>query len=64
MVESSEIDSDSMAYLINTPTKAKLKNTQVFASTNGAAVYGSDNTINGHRAVTSNICLLYTSRCV
>lgn len=55
MVESSEIDSDSMAYLINTPTKAKLKNTQVFASTNGTAVYGSDNTINGHRAVTSNI---------
>jgi HK97 family phage major capsid protein len=43
------------AYLLNTKTKGKLALTQKFSGTNGAPVYGDDNTVYGYPAVVSNL---------
>ncbi|MCE6992096.1 phage major capsid protein [Dyadobacter sp. CY323] len=42
-------------YLTNTKVKGKLKTTQIFTGTSGVPVWGSDNTLNGYKAVASNI---------
>lgn len=47
-------DVGSMAYLTNAKMRAQLRLTQVFASTNGAPVWASDNTVLGYRAEVSN----------
>lgn len=48
-------DAANLSFLLNSKTKAKLRQTQIFSGTNGEAVYGKDNTIDGFKAVTSNI---------
>lgn len=56
LIEGFETGSDSLAFLLNSKGKAKLRRTQMFTGTNGAAIYTSaDNTIDGYKAVTSNI---------
>jgi HK97 family phage major capsid protein len=47
-------DVGNMALLTNAKMRAQLRLTQVFASTNGAPVWASDNTVLGYRAEVSN----------
>ena len=47
-------DVGNMAVFTNAKMRAQLRLTQVFASTNGAPVWASDNTVMGYRAEVSN----------
>ena len=54
LVSLANADVADMAYLTNAKMRAQLKLTQVFSSTNGAPVWGSDNMVNGYRTAVTN----------
>ncbi len=55
LVDSFETNNANSKFLTNSKVKSKLRRTQMFSGTNGTPVMGADGTINGGKAVISNI---------
>jgi HK97 family phage major capsid protein len=53
-VAAANADTGRLAYLTNARMRAQLRLTQMFASTNGVPVWGSDNTVMGYGAAVSH----------
>lgn len=53
-VSAANVGTGALGYLTNSKVRGRLKRTQVFSSTNGQAIWGSDNQLNGTRAEVSN----------